>query len=324
MKHYKSNIHKQDDSVDTEGSWAISYGDMITLLMAFFVMFYTFEKGHSKYKGMTEAVMQVLSGQAVVKGGAGSADKGQKKAAGLLDQGDKKGAGITDKQEQRGLAGLTDENEEQLGIGREKGEGISKTAKPIAHLAGIQGGTSVKDGVGEGKMIGKGKEQEEGQGKGVGEGPEFGERAEGGFEAKVHRLKENLLVEFPRISFYRSGEITLTKEGREVLSNFGRKFVPYAGSYFIGVRAFTDIRPVIQGKRHRFSDNLELSALRAVAAMRVLQEAGIPLSRMKLGGYGELLMTAKDLAKFPEYAEQEKSLSLARRVILVISPEEAI
>ena len=33
----KNRIHSEEDS---EGTWAISYGDMITLLLSFFVIFY--------------------------------------------------------------------------------------------------------------------------------------------------------------------------------------------------------------------------------------------------------------------------------------------
>jgi len=37
-------LKKIDDGhVDTEGSWAISYGDMITLLLSFFVIFFSFD-----------------------------------------------------------------------------------------------------------------------------------------------------------------------------------------------------------------------------------------------------------------------------------------
>ena len=32
---------KKHEEVDAEGSWAISYGDMITVLLAFFVMFFS-------------------------------------------------------------------------------------------------------------------------------------------------------------------------------------------------------------------------------------------------------------------------------------------
>ena len=34
-------IHQEEDS---EGSWAVSYGDMITLLLSFFVIFHYFSR----------------------------------------------------------------------------------------------------------------------------------------------------------------------------------------------------------------------------------------------------------------------------------------
>jgi flagellar motor protein MotB len=63
----------------------------------------------------------------------------------------------------------------------------------------------------------------------------------------------------------------------------------------------------------RFKDNLELSALRAVSAMRELQELGVPLHRMKVGGYGEIRKLAGDAS--------DSDLALARKLVLVIEPE---
>ena len=76
--------------------------------------------------------------------------------------------------------------------------------------------------------------------------------------------------------------------------------------------------------------------------MRILQKAGLPLKRMKLGGYGELTQTVSDLktARMPATSgpvnlaanastlprtshdlNLDLSLSLARKVVLVIEPE---
>ena len=38
LKREQEQIH-----IDTEGSWAISYGDMITLLLGFFILFFSLE-----------------------------------------------------------------------------------------------------------------------------------------------------------------------------------------------------------------------------------------------------------------------------------------
>ena len=40
MKRRRHN-DEMDITVDSEGSWAVSYGDMITLLLSFFVLYFT-------------------------------------------------------------------------------------------------------------------------------------------------------------------------------------------------------------------------------------------------------------------------------------------
>jgi chemotaxis protein MotB len=43
MKNRLNRYHNHTE-VDTEGSWAISYGDMVTLLLTFFIIFFTADK----------------------------------------------------------------------------------------------------------------------------------------------------------------------------------------------------------------------------------------------------------------------------------------
>ena len=59
--------------------------------------------------------------------------------------------------------------------------------------------------------------------------------------------------------------------------------------------------------------------------MRVLQKAGIPLNRMKLGGFGELKLAIEDLQSVLGRApSSDERLKLARRVVLVIEPDGVI
>jgi hypothetical protein len=82
----------------------------------------------------------------------------------------------------------------------------------------------------------------------------------------------------------------------------------------------------------RFEDNLELSALRSVSTMRVLEKAGIPFGLMRLGGWGELHQTRKNIerataAVAPQTQPSERATPLgkgdplSRKVVLVIEPE---
>lgn len=138
--------------------------------------------------------------------------------------------------------------------------------------------------------------------------------------AKITKLDDRLLVTFDKMSFFDTAKVEPHKNGEIALKEFAKNFLPYAGMYKIGIKAFTDKRPV--RNMYRFKDNMELSALRALAALRVLQRAGIPLDRMEIAGYGEMnklhsLIDAKQLKELTEL--QIKDLS--RTIVLIIKHE---
>ena len=140
--------------------------------------------------------------------------------------------------------------------------------------------------------------------------------------AEIHKVGEKILINFPQVSFFEIGYIELNNGGREVLKKFVNTYLPYAGHFTLGIRAYTDSRPVIT-KRVRFHNNLELSALRSVATMRFLRDSGIPLSNMKLGGFGELRMTRDELIELAGDKKDVKDLrAFTRKVVLVIEPLE--
>lgn len=140
--------------------------------------------------------------------------------------------------------------------------------------------------------------------------------------AIVHDQGNHLIVEFPGVSFFDSGKVELTKEGSLALNEFVTTYLPYAGQHKLGIRAFTDHKKINQRKGYRFKDNLELSALRSIATMRVLQKSGVPLERIQVGGYGELTVTAEELKKVsPDKRSPAAALDLARKIVLVIQQE---
>jgi chemotaxis protein MotB len=223
-----------ENDVDTEGSWAISYGDMITLLLSFFVLYFTADFDKVKIEQINSSLVGAL-------------------------------------------------------------KPINPGSSPIRHPQSLNIGKT------EGLM-----------------GIEQVLINEWG--ARVHQIGRRLIVEFPGISFYDSGWPQLNSKGKSTIAKFAEIYTPYAGNYVLGIRAYTDKTPVKEGARYK--DNLELSALRSVSAMRWLQKEGIPLRRMKLAGYGEHLVTAQELALLPEPSNYVEKLALARKVVFVIEPEK--
>ncbi|MFK8139283.1 MAG: flagellar motor protein MotB [Bdellovibrionales bacterium] len=232
------------EEVDSEGSWAISYGDMITLLLAFFVLFFTVDPHKEKQKNLQSSLVMTLTKEAEKK--ALSPDESENVSAA--------------------------ENS-QLNIGKDQGENI------------------------ESKVL-----------------DEWG--------AEIHTVGQRIIVDFKTTSFFGIGQLNLSGSGKLTLKQFVNLYMPFAGNYILGIRAYTDSRPVTSVGR-RYKDNLELSALRSISAMRFLQKEGIPLDRMRLGGYGELKATAESLAKkAQESGEEFDHLAFSRKIVLVIEPQE--
>jgi len=155
-----------------------------------------------------------------------------------------------------------------------------------------------------------------GQEKSLNEAPKF----ELLKNAKITKINDRMLVTFDKMNFFKTAQIEPNQDGAETLRAFANKFIPYATFYKISIKAFTDKRVVKKG--HRYEDNMELSALRALATLRVLQKAGIPLDRLEIAGYGEMnkLYSLITPEKFKELSGTEIQ-DISRTVILIIKHE---
>ena len=231
---------------DSEGTWAISYGDMITLLLSFFVIFYNADFKAKKIESLNHHLSFDIENlkphlRTKPEGQGGSASK-------------------------------------------------PNAAKKAENTANIIAGESILvDGFTD-------------------------------FDIKVHEVDENLVVTFGKLSFFDSGSTEVKKDTIEILKLFTAKYLPYAGKYQLSIKGFTDRKPVRKDRRN-YKDNLELSVLRAVSAMRHLQKAGIPLNRMEIAGVGELRTIEKIIPKSNQLNQKELD-ALSRTVMLVIKPEK--
>lgn len=136
-------------------------------------------------------------------------------------------------------------------------------------------------------------------------------------DAKITKIDDRLLVTFNSLNFFDSGVTEPNKNGEEMLNAFAKKYLPYAGMYKLSIKAFTDKRPV--SNRHRFKDNMELSALRALSALRILQKSGIPLNRLEIAGYGEMdrLKSLIDEKQIKKLTDKEVN-DISRTLIIII------
>jgi chemotaxis protein MotB len=237
------DLHPHEE-VDVEGSWAVSYGDMVTLLLCFFILFFSVKPDAKDNKRMQSAVFNLLLNTSKL-------------------------------QNTENLNNGNSENKDRnvasdLSYGKENESGIPKEV--LLRFNGVP-----------------------------------------------HKVGEQILIEFPGVSFFDSGSIHLTQQGVEEILRFSKIFSPYISHFDVGVRAFTDSKPVRADKNLPYKNNLELSALRSVSTMRILAKSGVPVDNIKLGGFGELRLTAKQLDLIPiEKRKLTSEFDLARRVVLVI------
>jgi flagellar motor protein MotB len=235
-KPLKNNISTEldfeldHDEVDSEGSWAISYGDMVTLLLSFFILFFNLDPA-------TKAIQQKIKADTAMQ-------------STVLN--------VFDPTMERTLAKTT-----------------------AAGEANLDEAVRAAD-----------------------------------WKGKVFVEGERIIIDFTDISFFNSAQTDVTEAGKKALRQFSEKFLPYAGRHVVSIRAFTDGRAVRHRPGRRFKDNLELSALRSISAMRQMQTAGIPIHLMRIAGHGELLNFNKTERK----AAKGKAEAFERRVMLVIEP----
>lgn len=220
----KASYH--DEEADSEGTWALSYGDMITLLLSFFVIFFTTDPKQVKLEKMNRHLSFQL-------------------------------------------------------------ENLVPAVLPLS--------------------------------ADIGAGPKVKMPVLPGLATRAHEVGDNLVVTFQATSFYDSGALVLTPQGEKLLREFAEKYLPYAGNYRLAVKGFTDKRKVAKKKYKKYDDNLELSALRSLSAMRVLQQAGVPLNRMEIAGSGELELIDRVLPRKEGLTATELN-AYSRTIVLVIQP----
>lgn len=227
MRHLKKKKYHLEEE-ESEGSWAVSYGDMITLLLSFFVLFFTTNPQAEQVKKLNSYVSFSLD-------------------------------------EMKPFTPIQKDNK-----ATEENQSIPKIE---------------------------------------------------GLDIKITNVGDQIVVTFGAFSFFESGKTEVRDEAKKILQRFSDRLLPFVGNYRISVKGFTDKRKVSETIVRRYKDNLELSALRSIAAMRVLQNSGIPLARMQIAGAGEMsaiegIIPSTDKLTFDEINK------ISRTVVIVISPEK--
>jgi flagellar motor protein MotB len=329
-----------------EGTWAISYGDMLTLLLGFFILFFSMEPPQKGNAMLTESLietMRKLDDNLVVTMNSASGEDQSSQQMGSENQRDKKAISYGETPDADASFVRNDEDKEEVNLGSDEGkyagdgtatdkynkglfdtvwtvffgdsqEPYLKTDKKAKHDSKKQEKIklSAKDLDKSGGVLDKFKVGDE------------SEATDGGLRKNIIHLKalnaeaeqigDKIVIKFPNISFFNTASTELTDSGVDAIDKFGKIFMPFVGQSKLNIIGFSDNRPVKSG--YRFKDNLELSVLRAVSVQRNLERMGIPLSHTRLAGYGvkdKLLEEEKPKSK-------SEMLALSRKVVLVIEP----
>jgi chemotaxis protein MotB len=127
---------------------------------------------------------------------------------------------------------------------------------------------------------------------------------------ELTELRGKMTVKMKDKILFSSGSATIGKDGRTALKAVADALRGVTGKT-IRVEGHTDDVPTAGGA---FPTNWELSAARALAVVRYLQEAGVDPTRLAAAGYGEFQPVSSN--------ETEKGRSLNRRIEIVLAPAE--
>lgn len=131
-------------------------------------------------------------------------------------------------------------------------------------------------------------------------------------EVTIDRLEEKLSITFLDRILFGSGRTAITPQGQAVLKKVGETLKTVKGRK-IQVVGHTDSLPIVPEYRHIIPSNWELSAVRAAAVIRFLQEdAGLETRNVELVGRSYYDPVADN--------ETESGRARNRRVNIVLAP----
>ncbi|GAB2795177.1 hypothetical protein GCM10027040_21950 [Halomonas shantousis] len=99
---------------------------------------------------------------------------------------------------------------------------------------------------------------------------------------EVSRIKEGINLRIQDHLLFDSADAALTDSGREVIQRLVTMLNQFDGT--ISVEGHSDSRPI---NTPRFPSNWELSSMRATSILRYLSDAGVDASRMRAIGYAD-------------------------------------
>lgn len=273
-------------------AWAVSYVDMLTLLLCFFIIFFSMKKENT-HTPFLDQIVKAFVGNNPLPANAAKEKESQ-------DTGKTINASVDLKGSENGQGG----GGSRSGSGEGMGDGVDARAV----------------GLGPGNGPGKGPGMGPGKGRGLG-GADLS-KASGTIRTiaqndfvkdygKVGLAKDQLVIEIPQVSFFPSSKKTLTAEGVQVTKRMIDSLKPFIGRIHITIQGHTDPRPF---KGSTIEDNWELSVLRASTVLRAFVKEGFPQEDISAEGFADQRAHKRDIATDKDNEE----LAQLRRITLKV------
>ncbi|HWJ07207.1 MAG TPA: flagellar motor protein MotD [Steroidobacteraceae bacterium] len=247
---------KRHEEHQNHESWAIPYADLMTLLLAFFVVMYAISSvNEGKYRVLSDSIVAAFRGTPMtlepVQAGSKQIGQGADISMSIVRQVQVEG-------QPRDLLTpipLREENAEQgrpaaanQAFAQQFSDGGSgKTLEQVA--------ASVEEAMRE--LIDRGM-------------------------VAVRRKRDTVEVEIRTDILFPSGQSTLTPSARGIIERIGDALIPFPNA--LNVEGHTDDRPI---NTALFPSNWELSAARAASVVHLLTQRGIAPGRLTVIGYAE-------------------------------------
>jgi chemotaxis protein MotB len=282
-------IRRHEDHVNHE-AWAIPYGDLVTLLLAFFVVMYAISSVNAgKYRVLSDSLFAAFRGSPrtmdPIQVGQTQTGPGSELDSAVIQstlQGQQRSTlapvPIEGGNQANGASPMA--NHATLAPGIDKSAASAAAAAAAAALAKVADDvTRALDSLIKQNMV------------------------------VVRRSEFWIEVEIKTDILYPSGSAQLAPNAVDVIQRLGEALAPFPNS--VRVEGHTDNKPI---KTVAFYSNWELSAARAASVVRVLQSRGVAPERLAVIGYGEQRPVQSN--------DTEQGRNANRRVVVVILSTE--
>jgi chemotaxis protein MotB len=241
---------RRHEEHENHEAWAIPYGDLVTLLLAFFVVMYAMSTvNEGKYRVLSDSLSEAFNGA-------------PHSAHAVADSG---GTG------------------ERVELPRDQVQKIFSAAMPVtAQAAGDspppKPATAAGAGSAPGPALGTGAELAK-----VADDVTnaMGTLVAAG-EVHVRRLQNSVVVDISSDILFPSGVAQLSSNAAPALQHLAAALRPFTNA--IRVEGHTDDRPINTAE---FPSNWELSAARAASVVHLFMDHGIPPDRLAVMGFGQ-------------------------------------